>query len=94
MRRKNLTVYVDILCKECGNLSLFQHTPSKMFPSFSVTTAWCYKCKKITDHYILNDFDVSYRKLKITKELTDNEKDALHIIESNNSKKLVKKYEK
>ena len=106
MRRKNDTEYIDTICTGCGNVSLFQHTPTKRITMFTKTTNWCFKCKKVTAHYILNDFDIAYHTLRNLEILTEDEKIVLDIIEgkkNNNSfgivnsskeKELVKKNEK
>ncbi|MBP3841405.1 MAG: hypothetical protein IK997_04760 [Bacilli bacterium] len=98
MRRKNETEYIDKICSYCGNVSLFQHTPTKRITMFTKTSSWCFKCKRITTQYILNDFDIAYHNLKNLEVLTENEKEVLNIIEGkkNNSKekKLVLKNEK
>ncbi len=93
MRRKNDTNYVDIICSVCGNVSLFQRTPTKKITIFTKTSSWCFKCKSITTHYILNDFDFAYHRLKILNELTEDEKAVLELIERRNEKKLIKKYD-
>lgn len=93
MRRKIETTYVDVLCSVCGNVSLFQRTPTKKITMFTMTSNWCYKCKKITTHYVLNDFDIAYNRLKSLTDLTEDEKIVLSIIENKSDKKLVKKYE-
>lgn len=90
MRRKNDTDYVDIICSVCGNVSLFQRTPTKKITIFTKTSSWCYKCKSITTHYILNDFDIAYHKLKNLTDLTEDEKAILELIEKSDEKKLIK----
>ena len=92
MRRKNDTEYIDTICINCGNISLFQHTPTRRFTMFTKTTNWCYKCKSVTNHYILNDFDIAYHTLKNLETFTVDEKIVLDIIEgkkNNDSSNII-----
>ncbi len=93
MRRKAESIPVDVLCCICGNISSLQRTPTHKKTILTKTTNWCYKCKCMTDHYILNDVDVLYNILKNYETLEDDEKEVLCILESNKVKKLIKSNE-
>ena len=91
MRRKSDTEYIDVICDRCGNISFLQRTPTKRITMFTKTSCWCYKCKKTTTHYVLNDYDIAYRTLLSLEELNENQKRVLDIINCKNNNQSFKK---
>lgn len=47
----------DLVCLKCGNITTIFRKISNLKPIGHIKHLWCYKCKKVTEHYEVRDID-------------------------------------
>lgn len=55
--KKGVSEFTDLVCLECGNVFIIMRKGCCLKKVSHLKNLWCYKCKKVTNHYEVRDID-------------------------------------